>query len=191
MRGIGSAGKKTLIRSAVRKLTAKSRTTNGVEEDEKGNNVEVGYEPPPRDAAEGHNGGGDGELMHSLQSIQWMMGCMELCGGLQFRIMLCPSSAFKLTFFSFCCVGRAGGGREGGKGGRREKGEKGHIAVSARTHTEKCHRRNDFTYCSVESSTSRPPQRPSNTLAKKSFKCHSLTSGSSRESHLVGDGCQS
>lgn len=60
--------------------------------------------------------------MNSLQSIQWMMGCMELGGGLQFRIMLCPSSAFKLTFFSFCCVGRAGGGRERREGeGRRER----------------------------------------------------------------------
>lgn len=29
------------IKSAVRKLTAKNRTTNGAEEDEKGNNVEV------------------------------------------------------------------------------------------------------------------------------------------------------
>lgn len=52
--------------------------------------------------------------MYSLQSIQWMIGCMELCGGLHFRTILFPSSAFTLTFFSFCWDGGAKG-RQGRK----------------------------------------------------------------------------
>lgn len=47
----------------------------------------------------------DGKIMYSLESIQWMIGSMELCGGLHFRTMLLPSSDFMLTFFSFCCCG--------------------------------------------------------------------------------------
>lgn len=55
--------------------------------------------------------------MYSLQSIQWMIGCMELCGGLHFRTILFPSSAFTLTFFSFCWDGGAKG-RQGRKNTR-------------------------------------------------------------------------
>lgn len=47
----------------------------------------------------------DGEVMHSLESIQWMIGSIELCGGLHFRTMLLPCSDFTVTFFSFCCNG--------------------------------------------------------------------------------------
>lgn len=47
----------------------------------------------------------DGKVNDLLQSIQWMIGSIELCGGLHFRTILLPCSDFTLTFFSFCWVG--------------------------------------------------------------------------------------
>lgn len=68
--------------------------------------------------------------MYSLQSIQWMIGCMELCGGLHFRTILFPSSAFKLTFFSFCW--------DGGAKGRQGRKKYTHVSVYTNMYTATC-----------------------------------------------------
>lgn len=59
-------------------------------------------------------------------------------------------SLLRLQVDLFLFLLRGESWRNGNKGGIRDKG---HKPISARTHTEKCHQRNDFTYCAVEIST--------------------------------------